>query len=120
MDVEKYRRILVAKHKEILADLNRAVLSGREAPDAGGLDLVDESVMSERKESGFAQADRDRKLLKEIQDALKRIADGTYGLCLEGGEPIGEARLSALPWARYCVKHQSLREAITEDEQVTQ
>jgi DnaK suppressor protein len=119
MDIEKYRKMLIAKQQEILADLNRAVLSGREAPETGGLDLVDESVMSERKESGFAQADRDRKLLQEIQDALGRISDGTYGLCLEDGEQIDEARLKAVPWARYCVKHQKLHDTTAQDEEPT-
>jgi DnaK suppressor protein len=119
MDLEKYRAILLAKQQEILADLNRSIISGRESVEAGGFDLVDESVMSERKEGHFAQADRDRKLLKEIQEALKRIEDGTYGLCLEEGEPISEARLNAVPWVRYCVKHQELRDAdsTSEDEQ---
>ncbi len=119
MNIEKYRRLLMAKQQEVLADLNRAALSGREKPEAGELDLVDESVLSERKESRFAQADRDSKLLTDIQDALRRIADGTYGRCLEGGERINESRLKAVPWARYCVEHQKLHNAIAEGKQVT-
>lgn len=119
MNLEKYRGILMAKQQEVLADLNRAALGGHERPEAGELDLVDESVLSERKESRFAQADRDTKLLNEIQDALRRVADGTYGRCLEGGERINESRLMAVPWARYCVEHQRLHNTIAEDKQVT-
>ena len=119
MDLEKYRRMLMAKQQEVLSDLNRAGITAREKPEAGELDLVDESVLSERKESRFAQADRDTKLLNEVQDALRRIANGTYGRCLEDGEQIDEARLKAVPWARYCVEHQRLHNTIAEDKQVT-
>src|ERR1700730_5539613 len=48
---------------------------------------------------GNAQA-----LLKEVQDALKRIDNGTYGRCIVCGKPIPEKRLEALPWAARCVK----------------
>ena len=45
------------------------------------------------------------KKLEQIQDALKRIADGTYGKCLIGGEEIDEARLRVEPAAETCVAH---------------
>ena len=50
-------------------------------------------------------------LLREIEGALERIADGTYGTCMECGMPVSQKRLEALPWACYCVtcqeRHQS-------------
>jgi RNA polymerase-binding transcription factor DksA len=45
--------------------------------------------------------------LKDIDDALRRIDDGSYGICEECGKPIDEARLEAVPWARYCVVDQA-------------
>jgi RNA polymerase-binding transcription factor DksA len=45
--------------------------------------------------------------LKEIDDALRRLDQGTYGICEECGKPIDEARLEAVPWARYCVVDQA-------------
>jgi RNA polymerase-binding transcription factor DksA len=45
--------------------------------------------------------------LKDIDDALRRLDDGTYGICEECGKPIDEARLEAVPWARYCVVDQA-------------
>jgi RNA polymerase-binding transcription factor DksA len=45
--------------------------------------------------------------LKDIDDALRRLDDGTYGICEECGKPIDEARLEAVPWARYCVADQA-------------
>jgi DnaK suppressor protein len=41
-----------------------------------------------------------------IAEALSRIADGTYGICVECDDPISEKRLAALPWARYCLRCQ--------------
>ena len=43
-------------------------------------------------------------LLTEVERALKRIEDGTYGRCVDCGQPIPEKRLQALPWAARCVK----------------
>ena len=46
-----------------------------------------------------------RETIAEIDAALKRIDDGTYGLCEVGGEPIPEDRLRALPWTTRCIEH---------------
>ena len=51
--------------------------------------------------------------LKDIDDALRRLDDGTYGICEECGKPIDEARLEAMPWARYCVVDQARVEALS-------
>jgi len=45
--------------------------------------------------------------VKEIDDALRRLDHGSYGICEECGKPIDEARLKAVPWARYCVVDQA-------------
>jgi len=47
--------------------------------------------------------DGERKILIEIDDAIRRIRDGAYGICEGSGEPIKKERLEAIPWARYCV-----------------
>lgn len=44
----------------------------------------------------------ERVILREIDEALERIQEGKYGLCLATGKPIGKSRLKAQPWARYC------------------
>src|ERR1700683_5030385 len=48
----------------------------------------------------------DIKLLREVQDALRRIEQGTYGVCYECEEPISVKRLEAVPWAKFCVSCQ--------------
>jgi RNA polymerase-binding transcription factor DksA len=52
-----------------------------------------------------------RQDLREIDDALERIANGTYGICLGTGKPITKARLRAKPWAKYCIEYARLRES---------
>ena len=49
-------------------------------------------------------------LLSEVEEALKRIENGTYGRCIDCGQPIPEKRLEALPWAARCVKDEALLE----------
>jgi DnaK suppressor protein len=63
--------------------------------------------------------DSERKLLHKIDDALRRIDDGTYGICLSTNKPIKKARLEARPWARYCVDYARMLEQglVSEPEQ---
>lgn len=119
MNLEKYRRALMVKQQELIADLKRAGTGGREEPEPGAIDPADESVLSNRKETLFAQADRDSQLLNEVQEALRRIAEGSYGRCQQDGEWIDEVRLEAVPWARFCLKHQAMRDAAAENKPVS-
>ncbi len=48
--------------------------------------------------------DSERKLLREIDEALERIENKTYGICIGTGKPIRKARLEAQPWAKYSVE----------------
>jgi DnaK suppressor protein len=59
---------------------------------------------SSTKEMAVATLERERRTLAEIEAALVRIRKGEYGLCASCGEPIPDARLKALPWARVCVR----------------
>lgn len=61
-------------------------------------------------ENTLGLMDSERKLLVEIEDALGRIEDGSYGICENENEPIPKARLNAIPWARYCVACANLSE----------
>ena len=63
--------------------------------------------------------DSERKLLREIDGALQRIEDKTYGICEGTGKPIRKARLEAQPWARYSVEYARMLEQglVREEEQ---
>lgn len=72
-----------------------------EAPDSGDssvADVVTDGVSAERQ--------RDYEELREVQEALTRIENGSYGLCLRCGEPVEKERLRALPAAKYDLRHQ--------------
>jgi len=50
----------------------------------------------------------EKTLLREVEESLARVKDGTYGICAECEEPISSKRLQALPWAKFCVRCQEI------------
>lgn len=73
-------------------------------------DLVDQSSDYSQRELLLGLAEHDRERLLSIDEALKQIESGTYGICLGCGCNIPQARLLAIPTARYCVKCQAEQE----------
>jgi DnaK suppressor protein len=69
-----------------------------DAGDASVADVVTDGVSAERQ--------RDYEELQDVQDALARIDEGSYGICLTCGEPIDVRRLRAAPTAKYDLEHQ--------------
>ncbi len=59
-------------------------------------------------------------LLREVQEALERVEDGSYGQCMECDEPISTKRLEAVPWARYCISCQEEMAALEEASRETE
>jgi DnaK suppressor protein len=105
MDVERYRTQLQTLERELRERIGREVGNARQTQD-DQKDTSDESVVDELRGESFAMADNDSAVLKEVEAALERIDDGTFGNCLADGGPIEPKRLDAVPWTRYCVKHQ--------------
>jgi RNA polymerase-binding transcription factor DksA len=99
----------VEKERELVERLGREVATARDAREdqssAGDLAHADEL-----KEEYFALAETDSDILAQVRAALKRIADGTFGLCIVDGEAIEEKRLEAVPWTPYCLKHEQMLE----------
>src|SRR3954471_19953682 len=62
----------------------------------------------------FTEAELDTTTLQQVQAAVRRIENGTFGQCLVDGGPIELKRLAAVPWAPYCVRHQKLLEATSQ------
>lgn len=104
----RFREILLRKRAELVGDVSEmekeALLSG----GSGGLSHTP-SHMAEQGSDTYDQAlslniaSVDRKLIKEIDDALERIDNKTYGVCELTGDPIREERLEELPWARHSI-----------------
>ncbi len=112
-DLEHFKQLLFAKRKELLINVHEI---GDEALKKSRLDASgDLSSMpihmadlgSDNFEQEFALGllDSEVRLLGEIDHALVRIEEGSYGVCEGTGEQIPKARLEAKPWARYCVEH---------------
>ena len=110
MNIDHYRRRLLELERKLVERLGAEAETARDArddqPDAGDLAHVDEL-----KEEYFTLAETDSAILAQVRAALRRIEDGTYGLCVVDGEPIDEKRLEAVPSTPYCLKHQSELEA---------
>jgi DnaK suppressor protein len=73
-------------------------------------DPADRATIEEEHALELRARDRERKLMKKIEQSLRRIDDGSYGWCEETGEPIGVARLLARPTATLSVEAQQRRE----------
>ncbi|MCS6817020.1 MAG: TraR/DksA family transcriptional regulator [Blastocatellia bacterium] len=108
--VEHYRKRLLEKREELLRALDRHVHYGREADQDVAQDPADKASNSYLKELLFSQSTSDRYILTLIDEALERLAEGTYGICVACGAEIQPKRLEAVPWARHCVTCQDLQE----------
>jgi DnaK suppressor protein len=73
-------------------------------------DVGDMAVESYTKEFMFGKSSGDRATLQMINEALERIEDHSYGVCIHCGEAIHPKRLDAVPWAQYCLRCQGLQE----------
>jgi len=107
-ELDRYRQILLRKRGELVgdvADLEQQALQGA----SGSLSHTPQH-MAEQGSEAYDQALQldlaaaDRKLIREIDDALKRIEAGSYGVCELTGNPIKQERLEELPWARYSIE----------------
>lgn len=110
MNTEAHRTQLRTLEQELVRRLGGEVEAARrireDAADVGELSLLDE-----QKDESSALAETDTAILGEVRAALQRIDDGTYGRCVVDGGEIEPARLDAVPWTRYCLKHQQQIEA---------
>lgn len=109
-DLEALRQSLDAKRRELLNLYAHDVRMGQEANDESADDSVDRANNSFSRELMFSLSDSERQMLILVEEALDRIENGDYGHCTHCGQPIGLARLNAVPWARYCIDCQESEE----------
>ena len=111
--LEHFRRILTEQLRQRVAQVrdNQAAALEMAADDDGVKDTVDMSLKDVSQEIAFRLGERESQLVADIDQALLRIKEGTYGVCARCGQPIPEARLEALPTARYDAACQAALEA---------
>jgi DnaK suppressor protein len=107
-ELEHFRQILLAKRRELIGDISTMETQALRG-QSGSLSNMPQHLAEQGSEAydqslSLDLAAADRKLIREIDDALTRIADGTYGICERSGKPIKQERLEELPWARYSIE----------------
>jgi len=101
---------LLKDREGLLSEVTRKVRTESDTLKFEIGDIYDIASSERERELSLILGDRDREKLAEIDDALERLNDGTYGICEECGEPIGEGRLRAMPFTRVCVECKSKNE----------
>src|SRR5436189_2307049 len=101
LDLKKYREILEKKKEEILAATPARTPATEPGSRSG--DWVDQSSLENDVHIRLALKQTDSKLLRAIEEAIHRIEQGTFGICMECENQIAPARLGAVPWTRVCI-----------------
>ena len=98
----KMREQLGEMKTKLLSELDSELRAGREANKDEGMDTYDLASEERDREINFILSDRERVKIKQVDDALGRLDDGSYGVCESCGLEIAEERLQALPFTRLC------------------
>ena len=115
-----FRQLLLDQLRQYTEQIRSDQAAALELNNEDVKDSVDLSVLDLNKEIMFRLGERDSKLVADIDQALLRIEEGSYGICARCGKPIDERRLEAIPTARYDAACQTLIEnANGEDENPT-
>jgi DnaK suppressor protein len=114
-ELEHYADLLLAKRRELVGDMSSME---REALRSGGssnlstlpVHMADMGTDNYEQEFTLGLVEKDRNLLREINHALAKIQNGTYGICEGTGHAIGKPRLEAQPWARFSIEYARQKE----------
>ena len=112
-NIEYFKKILLQKRRDLVGNVNEMkdeTLKKSRLDACGDLSsmpihMADIGTDNYEQEFALGLMNGERKLLREIDAALERIEEGTYGICEATHVPITIARLKAKPWARYCVQY---------------
>jgi DnaK suppressor protein len=116
VDVGRFREVLLEERRRVVEAIDYL---HKENPGSIEEETEDQTLDNHLAETATATLDREidytleensEHVLTAINDALKRIEDGTYGICANCRKPIGEERLAAIPWATHCIDCKRLEE----------
>lgn len=116
--LDYFKELLLQKRRELVGDvgsLESEALGKNRTAAAGDLSMMpihmaDIGTDNYEQEFSIGLMESEREILKEIDAALDRIREGTYGMCQATQKPILQERLKAMPWARYCVHYKRVQE----------
>lgn len=110
-ELNNYKKILQQKQDELERIVrNRDAITIEKSADA-----LDEVQHASERELAIRNLDRESNLLRNVRSALRRINDGTFGVCLHCEEDISPKRLAAVPWAPFCIQCQEQADRNAED-----
>lgn|SRR5450759_4996964 len=110
-EVNKYKEILESRQAELVGVLrNRDGITIEKSPDA-----LDEVQNAAERELAIRNLDRESNLLRNVRAALRRIKDGSFGVCVHCDEDISPKRVAAVPWTPYCIQCQEAADRAQED-----
>ena len=113
--MEHFRKILQEQLREHVAKVSVEQAAALESDDDGVKDSVDLSLIDVNKEIAFRLTERESQIVADIDQALLRIREGSYGVCARCSNPIDERRLEAVPTARYDAQCQTIIESANGD-----
>ncbi len=115
-DLELYKKVILEKRKEIFQELNEGELkeSIEDGPgeNSYAFHLADVGSDSNEREKSFMVASIEGSILAELDEALQRIENGSYGFCVICEEPIHPKRLEAIPYTKLCLECKANQERI--------
>jgi DnaK suppressor protein len=120
MDAEKlehFRSLLLGQLRQHTEQVRTDQAAALELYDDGVKDSVDLSVSDLNKEIALRLGERSSQVVADIDQALLRMKEGSFGICTRCGEPINERRLEAVPTARYDAQCQALIESRNGEEE---
>ncbi len=117
-ELTEYKKLILKRKDEILDDIQHIsedTLKKSQKDASGDISgytyhMADVATDTYDREFSLGLASNGREMLYGLDDALKRIEEGTLGICEECKAAIAKTRLKAVPWARYCVKCQEKKE----------
>jgi DnaK suppressor protein len=117
-ELEEFRELLIIKRRELMGDmvgLQNEIQSSQNSGGGGGsssmpMHMADLGTDTWEQELALGLIENERNVIREIDQALGRIADGTYGICIATNKVISKTRLRAKPWAKYCIEYARRRE----------
>lgn len=115
--LEKYRKLLLSRRKDLLKEMGllESNISTTIKESTGDLSsysyhMADQGTDAMEREMTFMLASKSGRLLYHIDEALRRVNDGSYGKCFTCGKQIQIGRLEAVPHARFCIECKSAEE----------
>lgn len=109
--IEHFRNLLLEQLRRHTENVRGDQAAALESVEDGVKDSVDMSLQDVNQELAFRLGERESQAVADIDQALLRIDEGTYGQCVRCGKPIDERRLEAMPTARYDAACQAELEA---------